>query len=216
MDVREAILNASTKLFAERGFDATPLQAIADVVGIRKPSLLYHFPSKEELRQAVLEQLLSHWSEVLPRLLMAAAQDGMARFDRVVEELLDFFAADPDRARLLVREALDRPSEMRTYLSQFVRPWIDLVAEYIRKGQRTGEISPDVDPESYVVQVVSLVLAGFATADCLGVVLVEGDEAVRSVHPRHTIELVRIMKSSLFSSRAESAEAELHSAGEVR
>ena len=216
MDVRETILNASTKLFAERGFDATPLQAIADVVGIRKPSLLYHFPSKEELRQAVLEQLLSHWSEVLPRLLMAAAQDGMARFDRVVEELLEFFAADPDRARLLVREALDRPDEMRAYLREYVRPWIDLVAEYIRKGQRTGEIVEGVDPESYVVQVISLVLAGFSTANCFGVVLLDGNEAERAVHPRHQLELLRIMKTSLFSSPSESTDVPPDGTQEVR
>ena len=57
MDVRSEILRTATRLFAAKGFDGTSLKDIADAGGIRKPSLLYHFPSKEQLRLAVLEQL---------------------------------------------------------------------------------------------------------------------------------------------------------------
>ena len=214
MDVRTAILNAATQLFAQRGFDGTPIQAVADSVGIRKPSLLYHFSSKEVLRQAVLENLWSRWTEVLPRLLRAAAHDGITRFDRVVEEVISFFAADNNRARLLVREALDRPEEMRRYLSEYVRPWIGMVAKYIRKGQETEEIHPEVDPESYVLQLISLVLAGFATVESLGVVLGDDAEHNNTINGRHTAELVRIMKTGLFTQSAHNVAEATDGSGE--
>ncbi|RZS87545.1 TetR family transcriptional regulator [Motilibacter rhizosphaerae] len=46
---RELILDVAARLFAERGYAATPTRAIADAVGIRQASLYYHFPSKETI-----------------------------------------------------------------------------------------------------------------------------------------------------------------------
>src|SRR5687768_18325502 len=108
MEVRDTILLEATRLMAERGFDGTSIQAVADAVGVRKPSVLYHFPSKEELRKGVLDRLLSRCNDILPKLLMASTLTGLAKFDDVMGELISFFADDPDRARLLVRELLDR------------------------------------------------------------------------------------------------------------
>ena len=77
-DVPTRILEEATRLFAARGFDGTSLSEIAGAVGIRKPSLLYHFPSKDALRRSVLEHMLSHWNELVPRLLKAATSGEVA------------------------------------------------------------------------------------------------------------------------------------------
>lgn len=198
LDVRSEILRIATRRFAEQGFDGTSVQAIAEEVGVRKASLLYHFPSKVVLRRAVLEQLMSHWNEALPRLLRAAAHDGQERFDRVLEEVVGFFAADPNRARLLVREALDRPDEMRDVLRANVSPWVDLIARYLNNGKTTKEVRLEVDPEAYTIQLISLVLAAFSTMDSLGVLLEpEGEVGERQL--RQITELTRLMKTSLFT-----------------
>src|SRR5215468_9124700 len=107
--VRDQALVAATRLFAEKGFGSTSVQAIADVVGVTKQAVLHHFPTKNHLRDAVLEAMLAHWQERLPRLL-AAATASEDRFEAVLGELARFFADDPDRARLLLRETLDRPA----------------------------------------------------------------------------------------------------------
>ena len=85
MDVRAEILSQATRLFAEQGYDGTSVQEIADAVGIRKPSLLYHFKSKDELREKVLAQMLAHWNAVLPGLLLRASTE--ERFDATMEAL---------------------------------------------------------------------------------------------------------------------------------
>lgn len=180
---------------AERGFDGTSIQAVADAVGVRKPSVLYHFESKEELRRAVLDRLLSRWNDILPRLLKASTLTGLDKFDQVMRELMAFFVDDPDRARLLVRELLDRPKEMRASLEGYARPWIEVVAEYIRKGQEIGQIRPDVDPEAYVMHVASLSLSVLATRECMRALLPgHGTELMK----RAVDELVRITRTSLF------------------
>jgi len=195
-DARERILEVATRRFARHGFEAASLDDIAGEVGIRKQSLLYHFASKDELRGGVLQKLLDHWNRVLPRLLQAAAS-GEQRFDAVVAELVSFFSADPDRARLVVREVMDRPDEVNALMRTQVRPWVDIVCNYIRTGQSEGIIWPEVDPEAYVVQVINLVIASVATHDCIGGLLPES-RGRGGLPRRHIDELVRVARASLF------------------
>lgn len=196
MEIREQILAEATRLFSAQGFDGTSLAQIADAVGIRKPSLLYHFKTKDELRRSVLEKMLSHWNDVLPRLLMAAAS-GEDQFDGVVQEMVAFFAADPDRARLLVREVMDRPEDVKAMIGTHVRPWTKLVCDYIRKGQAQGRLHPEVDPEAYVVQVISLVVSSVATYECFGA-LFDDEPSAGDARQRHIDELLRVARQSLF------------------
>jgi TetR/AcrR family transcriptional regulator len=198
MDVRQQILTHATRLFATRGFDGTSLKDIADAVGVRKPSLLYHFPSKEELRLAVLDAVLQRWNEVLPRLLMATA-GGEPRFDTVMREAVQFFAVDPDRARLLVREILDRPEDMQRRLETHVKPWLSVVADYIKKGQESGEVYAHVDPEAYILQVINLVVSGVAAAASLEGGLLPAKSPRGDAASRHARELIRIARVALFT-----------------
>ena len=186
-EVRDRILEEATRLFAARGFEGTTLQQIADAVGIRKPSLLYHFPSKDDLRQRVLETVLGHWNDVMPQLLLAATSSH-GQFDGVLGEMVAFFSADPDRARLLLREILDRPQETRALMRKSVRPWVTATCDYIRKGQDRGRLWAEVDPEAYVAQVISLLIASIATFEALGT----------TDRERNLQELKRVAKSSLF------------------
>lgn len=49
------VLDAALTILAERGFDATTLQLIADEVGRSKAGLLHHFGSRDALMQAIVE-----------------------------------------------------------------------------------------------------------------------------------------------------------------
>lgn len=165
MDVRAKILQEATRLFAAHGVDGTAIQDIAGAVGVTKQSLLYYYPNKHALHRSVLEHLLSRWSEIVPHLLRAAARED--RFDAILDATIEFFAADPDRARLLLREALDRPFEMREMLAEQAAPWLGLIAESIEKAQAHGSMRQDVDPAAYIVQVIHLVVGTFTTGPTL-------------------------------------------------
>ncbi|MGE0323370.1 MAG: TetR/AcrR family transcriptional regulator [Polyangiaceae bacterium] len=192
----ELICEAATRLFARQGFDGTSLQAIAAQVGITKPTLLYHYPSKDALRAAVLENLFAHWRRTVPQLLEAVTS-GHARFEALTNELIRFFREDPDRALLLMRELMDRPVHMREQVIDNLRPWLRVVAEYIRTGKRIGQIREDVDEESYLLHVVTLTIATLSNATLVQAALAP-EQPPHAVEERHLRELRRLAKVSLF------------------
>jgi AcrR family transcriptional regulator len=189
--VSQQVIEAATRLFAAHGFDGTPIQAIADELGLTKAAVLHHFPSKEALREAVLESILAHWQTMFPRILLTAtAADD--RYEAVFGELLRFFKADPDRARLIMREAMDRPAEMKKLLRGPVRPWLSAVAGFIQsaQGKRHHE---DLDAEAYVIHILMLVVTAVGAADVMSAAIDSPD-----ARSRYDKELARIARASLF------------------
>ena len=199
MDNSAQIRAAASRLFATHGYDGVSLQAIADSVGVAKQTLLYHYPSKDLLRRAVLEHVLEHWRRTLPAILQAVTS-GKRRFQALTEELITFFDSDRDRARLLARELLDNPTDTKRLMVESLRPWILLVSEYIREGQKIGLIRANVDPESYVLHVIILVIANVANMSAMSTALTGAGDAQnrREIEQRHLAELVRLTRTALF------------------
>jgi TetR/AcrR family transcriptional regulator len=194
-DVRSRILNAATRLFAERGFGSTAIQAVADRVGVTKPTLIYHFGSKDDLRKAVLDGLFTHWRNELP-LLMTAAASGGPRIEALLRALFQFFLDDRLRAQLVMREMIDAPDEMRTALRAQMQPLMSLITQAIRDGQAAGTLRRDVDPEAWVLVVVTAAIG----------VLAAGDRTNALLAPEPTIEaqldeLIRTARTSLLVPR---------------
>ena len=195
-DARQRILDAATQLFADQGYDATSVNAIAEAVGIRAPSLLYHFPSKDQLRDAVLEALLARWKDRIPQLLLAATT-GRSRFEGVVGEVVAFFDAEPRRARLILRESLDRPEAVQGLIAEHLAPWMSLLTEYIELGKTEGRSHPDLDPAAYVSEVILLIIGHFALGGIASAALSADLKA------RRDAELLRLCNAALYLPRPE-------------
>ena len=192
--MRARILKEAAHLFARQGVNGTSLDEIARAVGIRKPSLLYHFPSKDELRRTVLEETVAPWNRSLPRLLMGE-NAGEDRLDRAALELVAFFAEDTDRARLLLREALDRPQEVGALFGTYIERWIDAMVEYLERRRREGHLREDVDVEAFFVSMITLAVSSIAISDLVEGILARSD---RPATERLAEELLRIARTSLF------------------
>ncbi len=194
-DVRTQVLAAATRLLAARGFEGMTLQAVADEVGIRKPSVLHHFESKEALHAGVIGEIMGHWARRVPQIMRSATARENA-FDGLMRELTGFFAEDPDRARLLLRETLDRPEAFRTLYLEHVQPWLAMFAHGVREGQRHGTYRPELDADEYLRHMLQLIVISIGTADALS------DPSAgtpRERSQRRYRELLRIARNGLFT-----------------
>lgn len=70
---RRLLVATATGLFAERGYDRTPIEAVLERAGVSRGSLYHHFPGKKELLEAVVAALET---EVSGQLVAAAAAAG--------------------------------------------------------------------------------------------------------------------------------------------
>jgi AcrR family transcriptional regulator len=190
---RRRILTHATRLFAEDGFDGTSLQDVADAVGVSKPAVLHHFGTKEDLRRATLDAIFAHWSLELPKVLLSASASG-DRVDGVLAEVMRFFREDPNRARMLLREALDRPKELASLLRGPSRQWLRAVSGYVAAENRAARQYGNVDAEAYVVTIIQMIIVAAALADLAPAVLPAANASARCEK-----ELHRIAKVALFS-----------------
>lgn len=78
---RQTVLDTSRRLFAERGYDATSLQEIADTMGVRKANVYYYFKTKSALLEALLRSFTAPLEVLLDE--VAAAPEGAARVERL-------------------------------------------------------------------------------------------------------------------------------------
>ena len=85
-----AILDAAATLLAERGYAATSMDEIAAHVGISKPTLYQHFPSKDAVAVAVMLHRLGHTQADLARAERAVDEGERARpqLERVLRDAL--------------------------------------------------------------------------------------------------------------------------------
>ena len=136
---KELIIEVARRRFAEHGFASTSLTEIADEVGIRRPSLLYHFPSKEALYQDVLRSDLADW-EALVTDAVATPTEGWPQVERVVRAAFRFFEEHPEFVRLIRREALDGGPLLSEQLKVVLRPMFDRGVLFLQAQMDSGRL----------------------------------------------------------------------------
>ena len=146
---REWILDEAVTCFASTGYEGTSLNDIAAGVGIRRPSLLHHFPSKEALYGEVFERLLSDW---FSRLDAAVASDehGWEKVELVLRAGFGYFADNPAYVRLVRREAIDGGAHLGIDLAAVLRPMFDLATAYFQREMAAGTFRAH-DPEQLLI-----------------------------------------------------------------
>ncbi len=92
-ETRSRVIDAATRLFARRGFHRTTTADIAAAIGMTQGAVFHHFPTKEALRDAVIDRLargLERYRECL------ADGASSAAVRRLVGVMVEQFRRQPD------------------------------------------------------------------------------------------------------------------------
>jgi len=106
ISARERILEAADGLFGEVGFDAAATRRIAELSGVNKALIHYHFKNKKDLFDRVLDRYYARLGEVL-RGSLEGEGAVRHRLRRVLDAYVDFLADNRSFSRMVQREVSD-------------------------------------------------------------------------------------------------------------
>jgi AcrR family transcriptional regulator len=104
---RDRLVEVATRLFAERGFEGTSIEAVLDEAGVSRGSLYHHFASKEALFEAAFQAV----EERIGQEILVAAADVPGAFEDALISLrtgaLEWIrlAGDPVVQRIVLIDA---------------------------------------------------------------------------------------------------------------
>ena len=173
-----AIERVAFRLFAERGFDATPLELIASEVGVGRRTLFRYFPSKNDICWGAFDDTLGGFAASLE-----AAPTNRPLWEAVHRAVVDFndfpLDADPPHEQRM-RLILGTPALQAHSVLRYAQ-WRAVIAAYV--ARRTGTAPDALLPRTVGHVSLALSLAAYErwlddTAVCLpGLV----DEAMRGL-----------------------------------
>ncbi len=157
---REQILVEARTCFAAQGFEGTSLNDIAAGVGIRRPSLLHHFNSKEAIYRQILSDALANWGDQIEAARSDNA-DGWELVDSIVETSFKFFVANPEIIVMVRREAMTDQSPLGFNLGVALRPYFRRAVKFFERQMDDGLFRRH-DPENLVITGYGALLTYFS------------------------------------------------------
>lgn len=149
---RARIVDRARELFATRGYRGTSMTDILAATGLTKGGFYFHFASKADLGQAVLDET----NGMIDARILGQAGRGRA-IDDLEAVARGAFAVCLDPALVASRRLTDElcascedgPREIHG-----VR-WAQIVEELVVRAQREGDVDPGVDARASSVLIVS-------------------------------------------------------------
>jgi len=150
---RATILDAALDVFSTNGFRGSTVDQIAATAGLSKPNLLYYFPSKEAMHNALLERLLDTWLDPLRDLNPNG--NPLDELLTYVHRKLDLSRDHPRESRLFANEIIQGAPRIYNVLSVDLKALVDVKANLIQSWMDAGKIAR-VHPHHLIFSIWSL------------------------------------------------------------
>ncbi len=177
----ERILDAALASFATRGYEASSLDVVAAGLDVRKQTILYWFPSKEALLEAVVDRSAVELSAALEDALDRAGT-GWARVEAVVRSVFRLAARRPELLGL-VRELGRSGTPAATRFVAALDPLVRRATEFLEAEMDAGHMRRH-EPRLLLLAIYSTVIGMVTEVEVLRAL---GEEpTARSLVPPRT------------------------------
>ncbi|MFJ7149050.1 ScbR family autoregulator-binding transcription factor [Streptomyces sp. NPDC100445] len=161
---RLRVLFGAAELFTQRGFRQTSVQDVADRVEMTKGAVYFHYPTKEALAVAIVEEHYARW----PKMLEEVAKEGLSPLS-TAERMLEW-AATAFQNDVIVqagaRLQIERPQIDAELPTPYV-DWISLLESLLTSAGEAGELRPGVTPAAAARSLVSAFFGSQHVSDVL-------------------------------------------------
>lgn len=169
----DRILEAAREVFLRHGTAGARMQQIAETAGVNQALLHYYFDDKATLAEAVF---LRAARSLFPRVLEVLRSEVRIedKVERVVELELEHLAANPFLPGYVLTEVHSQPGRARRLIEAmageparaFVPEVLEVLGRQLDEEAEAGRMRP-VEPEQFVVNLISLCIFPFAAAPLL-------------------------------------------------
>ena len=185
--VREAL-----RAFGARGYEGTTLEAVAEAAGVRKQTLLYYFPTKDDLFDACVDALTDGLERSLTKVLISN-EEGLDRVESVIRTLFRLAEHWPEFP-LFIREAARRSPLVVQRIADALEPFRKAALGFLERGMETGEFRRQ-DPGLLLFTLYTAVVGTLAEAGVLRAVA--GDASGHTALRQREQELVTFVRHAL-------------------
>lgn len=192
----ERILDAALISFATRGYEASSLDALAVGLEIRKQTILYWFPSKEVLLEAVIDRSAIELSTALEASLTTAGS-GWSRVEAVVRSVFRLAARRPELLGL-VREMGRLGTPAATRFVTAVEPLVQRATGFLEAEMDAGHMRRH-EPRLLLLAIYSTVTGMLTEVDVLRAF---GEEPTARSLVRRRNEILELLRSALVTDQA--------------
>lgn len=189
-DTRERILDAALDAFGTRGFDATSLDDLAEHLGVRKQTILYHFGSKNDLFMATIDAAVGELGVAM--IEAGRGRTGWPAVESVVNTVFRIAVREPARLGLL-RETTRLGGAWSNRMRESLAPVIEKARLFLTLEMRRGNMR-QTDPNLVLVSAYSTVMGVATEVEVLRAVGIE--PTLREAVKRRR-ELLRFLEAAL-------------------
>lgn len=147
-ETRARILNAAITLMTESGYDAVKVEDIAARADVANATFFLHFPTKASLLAAFNEQVAQEIGERLEGFSLGAVE----KLELVRALVLDEWGRHGDLLRRIVADVVTQDGSGLIASSESL---VRLVADVVREGQQTEELSAEFSADLVATALVS-------------------------------------------------------------
>jgi AcrR family transcriptional regulator len=156
---RMEILQAAIELFARRGILATTMNELARAIRMTPGALYWHFPTKEDLLLAALEELhrryIGEFTELLTEGRKWPAKKQLISFLERTRTFLRYHPVHGIFFGMLVAESANNNERVASAIRDALQVYGGVLSGIVRYGQKKGELRDDINPESFAHSVLA-------------------------------------------------------------